>query len=155
MSEQRWRASVGGQNCPFCGARPENNQFWSKITTLSISSLYLHKTQTYRGYSVLIFDPRHATRPSDLAAEEWRAFCDDLNVSQRAIERIVEPDYMNLATLGNQIPHLHWHIIPRYLDDSRWGAPVWTTTEKEMRVARLSSDEHGALVEAIRAECDS
>jgi diadenosine tetraphosphate (Ap4A) HIT family hydrolase len=109
--------------------------------------------QTYRGYAVLIFDPRHATCPSDLSPEEWASLCNDLYLAQGAIERVTNPDHMNVAALGNQIAHLHWHIIPRYENDSRWGGPIWTTTEEEMEFVRLTDTEHQNLVEAIRAEC--
>jgi diadenosine tetraphosphate (Ap4A) HIT family hydrolase len=60
---------------------------------------------------------------------------------------------MNVAALGNQICHLHWHIIPRYQADPRWGAPIWTTQESEMQIVELRESEHQELVRCIRAEC--
>jgi len=136
--------------CPFCGPREDKNEYWERVATLTISSLYLHKIQTYRGYSILIFDPRHVTRPSDLSSDEWQAFCSDLYLAQSAIEFVVKPDLMNTAALGNQIEHLHWHIIPRYESDPRWGAPIWTTKQEEMEVLKLSCIEHEMLASRIR-----
>jgi len=153
MTPERWQALVQGEGCPFCGQRPDENEFWSKVSTLSVSTLYLHKFQTYRGYAVLVFDPRHATRPGELDAAEWDAFSTDLHRAQTAVERVTRPTHMNLASLGNQIPHLHWHIIPRYEDDLRWGGPIWTTTEAEMEIRHLPDEAHQRLVSAIRAEC--
>jgi hypothetical protein len=46
---------------------------WSEVAKLAVSTLYLHKVQTYRGYAILVFDPRHATRLSELTAEERQA----------------------------------------------------------------------------------
>lgn len=47
-----------------------------------------------------------------------------------AVERVLRaelsPDKINLATLGNQVPHLHWHVIPRFADDAHFPDPVWT-----------------------------
>ena len=153
MTHEQWQALKNGDNCPFCNPHFDDNQFWSKIATLSISSLYLHKIQTYLGYAVLIFDPRHTTCPSDLSGEEWSLLCKDLYLSQSAIERTTKPDHMNVAALGNQIAHLHWHIVPRYENDSRWGGPIWTTKEEEIEVVHLSKEDHQNLVERIRAEC--
>lgn len=79
--------------------------------------------------------------------------CDDLLRSQIAIERVTHPEHMNIAMLGNQMPHLHWHIIPRYEGDARWGGPIWMTREEDMEDIRLPDEDHRKLVEAIRAEC--
>lgn len=154
MSPERWAQQARGDGCPFCAPRPDDNAFWSKVRSFSVSTLYLHKSQTYRGYSLLIFDPRHEIRPSGLTPAEWQAWCGDLHRAQAAIERVVAPDLVNVAALGNRICHLHWHIIPRFRDDPRWGAPIWTTDEKEMPDLRLSTEAHLALVDLIRAQCE-
>ena len=138
--------------CPFCSARVAENMRRSKVATLAVSTLYLRKIQTYRGYGILVFDPRHATRLSELTREEREALWNDVCRSQSAIERVTKPDHMNIATLGNQVPHLHWHIIPRYMNDCRWGGPIWTTNQEEMKVVRLPDEEHRNLVDAIHAE---
>jgi ATP adenylyltransferase len=136
--------------CPFCTPRSDENAYWTKVAALSVSTLYLHKVQTYRGYSLLIFDPRHVIRPGQLSTEEWAAFCRDLYMAQGAIEAVVQPDLMNVAALGNLISHLHWHVVPRCEGDPRWGGPIWTTTEAEMQKVMLSPEEHAALVQEIR-----
>lgn len=151
----RWKDSKRGVGCPFCGDRPDDSDKWSKVARLSVSTLYLPKIQTYRGYGIVIFDPRHATRLSELSADERAALWSDIYASHRAIERIAQPDHMNVASLGNLVPHLHWHMIPRYVGDSRWGGPIWTTTEEEMEIVRLPDDEHRQLVEAIRRELNA
>jgi diadenosine tetraphosphate (Ap4A) HIT family hydrolase len=152
MSAEQWQKQKQGVGCPFCLPRQDDNKFWLKVASLSISTLYLNRIQTYRGYSVLVYDPCHATIPSQLSSEEWVSFCKDLHLAQAAIERVTRPDHMNVAALGNQIAHLHWHIIPRYQNDSRWGGPIWTTKEEEMEILTLQDLEHRKLAEAIRAE---
>jgi len=152
MTDDRWNARKSGVACPFCDARPDDSDAWSKVASLKVASLYLQKIQTYRGHGVLVFDPRHVTRLTELSADERLALFDDLHVSQQAIERVTRPEHVNVASLGNVVPHLHWHIIPRYFDDARWGGPIWTTKEEEMKVVRLPDEEHRRLVSAIRAE---
>jgi len=61
-----WEALKAGNGCPFDGERSESNEHWDKIATLAVSTLYLHKIQTYRGYCVLVFDPRHVTSLGEL-----------------------------------------------------------------------------------------
>ena len=150
MTDARWSELVSGIDCPFCQPRESNNEHWSKMADLNVSSLYLVANQTYKGYSVLVFNPRHVTRPSDLNEQEWVSFTLDLYRAQKAIESAVSPDHMNVAELGNQIAHLHWHIIPRYKNDPRWGAPVWQNTPEEMVKTVLSMAQRKELIQTIQ-----
>ena len=136
--------------CPFDAPRPVSNEYWDFVGALSISSLYLSKNQTYRGYSLLVFDPRHVERLDELSPEESSAFALDLSIAHRAIHLATNPDHMNVELLGNVMRHLHWHIVPRYRSDPRWGGPIWTTTQAEMPVTALPASEQLMLVDQIR-----
>jgi len=48
--------------------------------------------------------------------------------------RCLEPDKMNLASLGNLTPHLHWHVIPRWRDDRHFPGPVWAPARHDAPV---------------------
>jgi diadenosine tetraphosphate (Ap4A) HIT family hydrolase len=104
---------------------PRNNDDLIFIATLEISTLFLFRDQRFRGYSILSFDLWDATRLDDLSEAEYTAFCQDLRLASRARRSAMQPDHMNYELLGNSNPHLHWHIIPRYRDDPRWGRPIW------------------------------
>jgi diadenosine tetraphosphate (Ap4A) HIT family hydrolase len=146
-----WSDLQRGIACPFDRPRAGIDAFMIEIATLTASTLYLSREQTYRGSSVLIFDPRHATRIDELSHDEWSSLAEDIGRAERAIYRTVEPDHVNVASLGSVMPHLHWHIIPRYRSDPRWGGPVWTTSIEEMRRTELSDEEYEELVAAIRS----
>jgi diadenosine tetraphosphate (Ap4A) HIT family hydrolase len=62
----------------------------------------------------------------------------------------MRPDKVNLASLGNVVPHLHWHVIPRYRDDAHFPAPVWG--QKQRSAAETSLAERRALLHALREE---
>lgn len=147
----QWDLWAAGQECPFDNPRAESNEYHDLVAKLTISSLYLAKSQTYYGQCVLIFDKWHAIRPDQLTPEEWRDFTQDLFIAQNVISKTVKPDHMNLATLGNVIPHLHWHIIPRYKSDPRWGVPIWTSRLEDMEDKRLPDVEHLALLNQLKA----
>jgi diadenosine tetraphosphate (Ap4A) HIT family hydrolase len=57
-----------------------------------------------------------------------------------AVREVMQPLKVNVASLGNVVPHLHWHVIPRYADDAHFPAPVWAqaqrTTDETVLVAR-------------------
>ena len=44
---------------------------------------------------------------------------------ERMLLELLRPDKINLASLGNMVPHLHWHVTPRFADDPHFPNPVW------------------------------
>jgi diadenosine tetraphosphate (Ap4A) HIT family hydrolase len=129
--------------------RPSSNDYWDLVGKLTVSSLYLTKNQTYRGQCQLIFDSRHVARIDQLTRPEWTSLAADLYTAQQAIARVVSPDHINVESLGNVVPHLHWHIIPRYAGDPMWGAPVWKVPLDSMPDTRLPDNERAALLEQL------
>ena len=78
------------------------------------------------------------------------ALAADLFTAQQAVARAVKPDHVNVESLGNVVPHLHWHIIPRYVGDPMWGAPVWQVPLDSMPDTRLPDDERAALIAQLQ-----
>lgn len=148
---EKWDALIRGENCPVCAPRPDSNEYHDKVADLSVSTLYLVRNQTYRGYCVMIFNARHITGLEHLTQSEHDAFSADLRRAAQAIFKTVTPDLMNYATLGNVIPHLHYHIIPRYKNDPRWGAPIWESDLSTMQVTTLKTAEFTQLRDDLRA----
>src|SRR5262245_21969382 len=150
MTTTVWQTLRNDTGCPMDAPRPATNEHWDLVAPLSISSLYLATNQTYRGHCQLVFDSRHACRADELTRDEWRAYSDDLFSAQQAILQVTRPDHLNVELLGNVVPHLHWHIVPRYFSDPRWGMPIWTTPLSEMRETKLEAADRAALIDAIR-----
>jgi diadenosine tetraphosphate (Ap4A) HIT family hydrolase len=46
------------------------------------------------------------------------------------VRDVMQPDKINLASFGNMVPHLHWHVIPRYTDDVHFPQPVWGQVQR-------------------------
>jgi diadenosine tetraphosphate (Ap4A) HIT family hydrolase len=61
--------------------------------------------------------------------------------TERALRRIMQPDKINLASLGNVVPHLHWHVIPRWRDDSHFPAPIWAAATRVRRAISATRRE--------------
>ena len=155
MGNSAWHQYARGDGCPLDAPRPASNEQWDLIAPLSVSSLYLVKNQTYRGHCQLIFDSRHAARPDQLSREEWARFCTDLFDAQAAIMRTVRADHINIESLGNVVPHLHWHIVPRYEGDPRWGLPIWLSSLGDMAETALGADDRASLLAALQAALPS
>jgi diadenosine tetraphosphate (Ap4A) HIT family hydrolase len=88
--------------------------------------------QFYQGYCLLI-SRRHAVELNDLPAEERRAYLDEMCLLAQAIQTCYRPHKLNYELLGNQMPHLHWHIFPRSLDDPDRQAAVWISIDRALR----------------------
>jgi len=146
----KWAALVEGAGCPLDAPRAPSNEHWDLVTQLTVSSLYLTKNQTYRGQCQLIFDLRHVARVDQLSSPEWSSLAADLFTAQQAVARVVKPDHINIESLGNVVPHLHWHIIPRYVGDPMWGAPVWRVPLDSMPDTRLPDGERAALIAQLQ-----
>jgi len=145
-----WDELARGIECPFDAPRPQSNEHWDFISKLSVSSMYLSSNQTYRGYSLLVFDPRHVIRLDQLTTAEWSGFAADLRVANAALVEVVRPDHMNVELLGNVISHLHWHLVPRFKNDVRWGGPIWTTSQADMKQTRMPAVERAELVTRLQ-----
>lgn len=135
--------------CPLCLPRPDESSHWIKVCKLEASTLYLDRNQTYRGHCQLIYDGGHVAGLEYLSQEECARLMGDLHHAAGAISRACSPALMNYASFGNVVPHLHWHLVPRYRSDPRWGMPIYTTDPADMRVTMLTDAEYRSLVEEL------
>lgn len=85
--------------------------------------------EAFPGFCRVILQ-KHVAEMSALAREDAQRVMDIVIATERAVRKIVQPDKINLASLGNLVPHLHWHVIPRWKDDSHFPAPVWATAQR-------------------------
>lgn len=93
---------------------------------------------------------RHVAEMSALAVRDAHRVFDVLLATERAVRRTVQPDKINLASLGNMVPHLHWHVIPRWKDDSHFPAPIWAAAQRTGGARAAPDDIH--LQRALEAE---
>ena len=113
-----------GAGCPMCEqGRPEETEYGARFFEGEVADAYLQKANIQRGYSVVIWRGRHVAEPTDLSAEEASQYWLEVLEAGRRIERALEPVKLNYDVLGNSLPHLHTHVIPRYADDPKPGWP--------------------------------
>jgi diadenosine tetraphosphate (Ap4A) HIT family hydrolase len=86
----------------------------------------------YPGYARVIWNT-HAPEMSDLPIAERERVMRVVYAVEESLREILRPDKINLASLGNQVPHLHWHIIPRFIDDPHFPDSVWSTRKRPAR----------------------
>jgi diadenosine tetraphosphate (Ap4A) HIT family hydrolase len=112
-----------GEGCPMCEqGRPEETEHGARFFSGEVADAYLQKEDIQRGYSVVIWRGRHVAEPTQLSADEASQYWLELLEVRRRLERL-EPVKLTYDILGNSLPHLHTHVIPRYADDPKPGWP--------------------------------
>ncbi len=80
---------------------------------------------------------RHVAEFSDLPRPQRVACCDALALLEQELRRGLQPRKLNLAALGNLVPHLHWHLIARWEWDAHWPLAVWAAPQRAPDAQRL------------------
>ena len=107
-----WESRKQGAGCPFC-ADLTGQSFYSG----RVSEALLERHAIANGHVAVVFRGRHVAAFTDLSSDELGRYWADIQDVGRAIERIFTPCHLNYLLLGNIVPHLHVHVVPRYLDD--------------------------------------
>lgn len=103
----------------------------------------------YPGFCRVILR-QHAREMSELDAQDQTRLMQTVFATEAAIRAVYQPDKVNLASFGNVVPHLHWHVIPRWRDDRHFPQPVWGTPQRVGSPPRYAvSNRH--LAEEIAA----
>jgi diadenosine tetraphosphate (Ap4A) HIT family hydrolase len=92
----------------------------------------------YRGFCRVVWHT-HVREMSDLSSEARNTFMHAVYRVESALRLSLNPDKINLASLGNMTPHLHWHVIPRFQGDATFPKPIWVETNVSP-VATLDDD---------------
>lgn len=74
----------------------------------------------------------HVAEWTDLVPEDRSHIMQAVAKVETVLREALSPTKVNLASLGNVVPHLHWHVIARYDWDARWPAPVWAPMQREV-----------------------
>lgn len=86
----------------------------------------------YPGFCRVILK-RHARELTDLDETERAALMKVVFAVETAVRQAMHPHKMNVASLGNMTPHVHWHVIPRFEDDRHYPGPIWAMPKRDAR----------------------
>ena len=104
----------------------------------------------YPGFVRVILN-RHQSEMTDLQAAERDALMAVVWAVESVLRESLQPDKINLASLGNVVPHLHGHVIPRGRDDRHFPNPIWG---EPMRKAAARPVDAAALAAALSGRLD-
>ena len=102
----------------------------------------------YPGF-VRVIANAHVREMTDLAAADRQRLLAAVFAVESAQREVLAPHKVNLASLGNVTPHVHWHVIPRFADDAHFPEPIWGARRRQADPARLA--ERRSRLGALRA----
>lgn len=106
----------------------------------------------YPGFCRVILN-RHVKEMSDLHSSDRLRLMETVFTVEAAVREIVRPDKVNIASLGNVVPHVHWHVIPRWVEDACFPDAIWASPRREGSIANpmASKDIKARLRERLSA----
>jgi diadenosine tetraphosphate (Ap4A) HIT family hydrolase len=138
---------VTAADCPLC--REDGGALVVKNERLRI---VLVDEPDYPGFARVIVNA-HVKEMTDLDAAALARVMAAVYAVEDALRAVLAPDKVNLASFGNVVPHLHWHVIPRFADDAHFPQPIWGARQREPDSAQIAARRAllPKLAEEIRA----
>jgi diadenosine tetraphosphate (Ap4A) HIT family hydrolase len=117
-----------------------------RIVEMEHSFVVLNRDQFFPGYT-LLFTKQHVTELFHLDHVVRSALMDEVSTVAKALHTQFQPDKINYELLGNMVPHIHWHLVPRFAQDPLWPRPIWAEAHEEKQ---LSAEEYRRRILEIR-----
>ena len=131
-------------DCVLCHPQKENVVWKNKeLRVIQVDD------PLFPGYFRVIWN-KHIAEMSDLTDDERQLLEKVLLTVEKVVREQMQPDKINWAQFGNMVPHLHWHIIARYRDDSHFPESIWGLQQREVaeeKVQQLKTKANNAAVE--------
>lgn len=117
-------------DCPICQA--ENEEILWQSPNIRVIAVY---NEANAPAFCRVIWRAHVAEMTDLPPESRRELMDVVYRVEAAMRQVLNPRKINLASLGNVVPHLHWHVVARFDDDACFPAPIWANAVREARLA--------------------
>ncbi len=132
-------------DCLYCNKNQTQKDLMIEICDLKVSTVYLFKEQTYKGRCIVAYKD-HAVELYELQGEELLAFMEDVNKVAAAMKKLFSPAKINYGAYSDKLPHLHIHLVPKYIDGADFGGTFVMNPQK----VYLSDEEYMDMVAAIK-----
>jgi len=129
-------------NCDLCNT-PGGSLIWQD----GFCRVVMIDDQDYPGFCRVILN-QHVKEMTDLSPEDRERLMAVVFVVEKAVRDIMQPEKINLASLGNKTPHMHWHVIPRFTRDRTFPDAIWAASKRETLAHRIDT----ATASRLKAE---
>lgn len=122
-----------------------------RIAELDHTYVTLNRDQFFRGYC-FVFTKAHTTELFQLDIQNRSGIIEEMSSVAAALFRLFAPTKINYELLGNMVPHMHWHVVPRFTADPLWPRPIWCEPHEPVE---LTATEYAERISQIRKELES
>lgn len=130
--------------CFYCEKDNRLDDLMLKIRELNVSTVYLFKEQTYKGRCVVAYN-KHINELYELDENELQLYMKDVSKVAAAVKKAFSPNKINYGAYSDKLPHLHFHIVPKYEGGPTWGS----TFEMNPQKVYFSDAEYQEIVDTI------
>lgn len=131
-------------NCLYCNDKQTQENLMIKVCELPFSTVFLFKEQTYKGRCVVAYKD-HAQELYELSGSELLGYIEDVNKVARAMKKLFNPAKVNYGAYSDKLPHLHMHLVPKYIDGPDYGGVFVMNPQK----VYLSEKEYQKIVDEL------
>jgi diadenosine tetraphosphate (Ap4A) HIT family hydrolase len=133
---------LNDEPCELCAA-PGGDVLWRD----EFCRIVLVDEPDYPGFCRVVLE-RHVKEMTDLAPAERNRLMNAVFATEATLRDLLHPRKVNLASLGNAVPHLHWHVVPRHGDDRHFPKAIWAEPSRARATLRAAPDRR-ALAAAL------
>src|SRR5690349_18079482 len=133
-------------NCFYCSKDQRLNDLMIEICQLGVSTLYLFREQTYKGRCIVAYN-KHVNELFELNEKELELFMKDVTKVAAAVKRAFSPNKINYGAYSDKLPHLHFHIVPKYEGGYTWGSTFEMNPQNKLI---LNDEEYNEIIKLIK-----
>ena len=133
-------------NCFYCTKDERLDALMLEVCPLSVSTLFLFRDQTHKGRAIVAYK-QHVKELLDLDEKELEQYAKDISRAAKAIAKVFSPDKINYGAYGDTLPHLHFHIVPKYKNGVSFGGTFDMTREEKVI---LKDNEYKEIIKLIK-----
>lgn len=154
MMERTWPADwedrKAGLGCPSCARLGIAEHDWGiRVLRGSFADVYMNYRGQSRGYCVAVWKHGHVSELTELTDEQVGGYWMETVRVARAVEVTYRPAKLNFQTLGNEVTHLHTHIVLRFVDDPEPGGPLPFDRDRQLELSEEELRREVARVQAV------
>lgn len=114
------------QHCVLC------NEVGGRLLWQNDLVRIINADDTYYPAFTRVIYQSHIKEMSELSPTQRHELMDFVYLVEEVQREVLEPAKINLAQFGTMVPHMHWHIIPRFKDDPHYPDAIWSTAKYEL-----------------------